>query len=496
MSARTSSDRLNPVLLKELRQALRSRAFAVLFPTCLAVATTLAIVSLIDSSGRQDVGRQVFLPVFALLQVAALGLVPFSAFQSMAGEWDESTHDLLVLADLHPLRIVLGKLLTAALESTLYFAAFLPLLLFTFLLRGIDVRDVLFLASLLWIASLSMSALACAAAGLTRLRVWRVIMLAALALVGLGAYIAGIELADEFVWRGRGLGASWGWHEALGLVALVAGVGAIALAFAATRLAHPEDDRSSLPRLALTAALVALLTWLGFLVHGFSGTNDLDEIGSIVALFASFPAILFVTEAEPLPRRVRARAPRHPLLAAVAAPFLPGGGRGVLLFLVHLALIAIWAVVLDALMRPHYGSDPWWEEGWRHWVAFNAYLVVYLAGGSLLLRSRCQTTTGRIVARIVLPAVAVLSMLVPALVGFVVGNDRWAEMEHGLNPFYVLSRSGSLRTGPVWIAQLAAILALALSLPRLARGVGEVVAAGRARREHAAQAAGVGVHAG
>lgn len=493
MSARARSDRLNPVLLKEIRQALRSRTFAILFPACLAVAVVIAVAVLVDSSHKENPGPDVFLPVFVVLEIAALGLVPFSAFQSMAGEWDEGSHDLLVLSHLSPGRIVLGKLLTAAVESALYFCAFLPLLLFTFLLRGVDVRDVLFLVCTLYVASLAMSCVALAAAGLSRVRFLRVVLLAALAGLGFGALVVGAELAQQFVERGRGFGSGFAMDELLVLTFTLIGSGLIAFLFAATRIAHPEDDRSSGPRLAFTAILVAALAVFGFGLVGNVSQRDLFEVASVMAVCISIPAICFVTEAEKLPRRVRANVPAGAVRAIVAAPFLPGGGRGVLWYLLQLALIAIWAFAVSASVTPSPvdNAKGWDAEGAQRWFTLIAYFMVYVAGFSLLLRRFTEKAGGRLIARLALPVLALLSMLLPALIGFVFGIRGWESMRHPFFPFWTIGEP-NVRYSFTYVS-LIGVAVLVASAPRLARAVGEVLAA---RRVRSARALEVATHGG
>jgi hypothetical protein len=51
--------------------------------------------------------------MFGCLSAAVHGFTPFSAFLSTSAEWEENTHDLLVLSNLRPRQIVYGKLLSA-----------------------------------------------------------------------------------------------------------------------------------------------------------------------------------------------------------------------------------------------------------------------------------------------------------------------------------------------------------------------------------------------
>lgn len=486
MSARVRSDRLNPVFLKELRQALRGRTFAILFPATVAIAVALAITVLVDYHPRGNLGPQVFMPVVTVLGVAVLGLVPFSTFQSMAGEWDEGTQDLLVLSHLSPLRIVTGKLLTAAVEAGLYVCAFLPLLLFTFLLSGVDVRDVLFLVGVLYAASLAMSCVAMSLAGLSRVRYWRVILLAALAGIGLLALIGGYEVAEEFVLRGRGLGSAYASDEVLALVSLVAAVGSLSFAFAATRIAHPEDDRSGPVRLTLTALLATLLLLLYLDPMGAGARLAVTQASMVLGVLTALFAVFFVTEPERLPRRMVLRVPSNPTLAVLATPFLPGGGRGVLWWFLQIAILASWATLCDDPGHAGYSVGYHWPvDGWWRWTSMMAYFVVYLAGFSLALTRLRQRPYGPLAARLVLPSAAILSMVAPMMLGFLGDDRQWRNGEHPFMPFWVATDSTAdvLR----WNAVVIAGLVLFLNGPRLTRSVREVLEASRARRRIAAE---------
>ncbi len=498
MSARTRSDRLNPVFLKELRQSLRGRTFAILFPATVALAVALAITVLVDSGSRENRGPMVFMPIFTVLGVATLGLVPFSTFQSTSGEWDEGTQDLLVLSHLSPTRIVLGKLLTSAIESGLYVCAFLPLLLFTFLLSGVDVRDVLFLVGTLYAASLAMSCVAMSLAGLSRHRFWRVILLAALAGIGLLALVVGYDICEGFVLRGRGLGSTYANDEVWGTILMIVIVGTLTFAFAATRIAHAEDDRSGPVRIAFTALLVGLLAWLYLAPVSVIGTVAITQIAVALVVVTAIFAVFFVTEPERLPRRTATRVPRRPVLAALAAPYLPGGGRGVLWWFVQLAILVAWASLMSASRGTAGGGvmsawRNWGGDGFERFCAFAAYFAVYLAGLSLLLTRLRERSYGPLAARLILPSVAILSMVVPILIGFLLEKRAWQNGEHVLLPFWVAFQAdqGPARAGAVVVAALV----LLANGPRLVRSVQEVLAASRKRRAIVARPSEVAAHA-
>src|SRR5262245_30147670 len=99
------SDRLNPILVKEVRQALRGRFFKVMFWTTLGSATLsglLVVAGAASSNEVESIGQTFFIVMFGCMSAAVHAFVPFSAYLSTSGEWDENTHDLLVLSNLGP----------------------------------------------------------------------------------------------------------------------------------------------------------------------------------------------------------------------------------------------------------------------------------------------------------------------------------------------------------------------------------------------------------
>lgn len=497
MSAGARSDRLNPVFLKELRQSLRGRTFAILFPTSVAIAVALAIMVIVDLQGSEKIGAHVFVPIFTVLGVALLGLVPFSTFQSMAGEWDEGTHDLLVLSHLSPARIVIGKLATAAVEGALYLCAFLPLLLVTFVLSGVDVRDVLFLVGAQYAASLALSCVAMSLAGLTHGKFWRVILLAALAGLGFLAVIASYGLSEAFVQHGRGVGTTYASDEVWATVIVIGLTGAVAFAFATTRIADREDDRSSPVRITLTALLAVTLLGLELDPTGGIGKPPYLMFAVIFGVISAIFAVGFVTEPERLPRRAATRVPRSPVLALLAAPFLPGGGRGVLWWMLHVAVLGAWAAAHPAGAPRTWVSSfdvwrDWTIEGGLRWASVMAYFYAYLAGLSLLTTRLRERSYGPLATRMILPSVAILSMVLPNMVGFLIGSRAWQNGEHALNPFWVMDADGKGTSRAIAVA--FALVVLLANAPRLVRSVREILDASRARRAHAERRPEAAVH--
>ena len=126
-------ERLNPVLVKELRAALRGRYFRSAFAVLLSLATVASVGFMILSSPAcgSNQGSVYFVLLAASMSIGLHVLVPFSAMLSMTAESDEHTLELLQLSGLGASRIVLGKLFSTLVQALLVFSAFLPSLPFS-----------------------------------------------------------------------------------------------------------------------------------------------------------------------------------------------------------------------------------------------------------------------------------------------------------------------------------------------------------------------------
>ncbi len=164
------SDWANPILVKETRQALKSRQFVVTF-MLLLVASWLFFVFGVMLGGSAiefgAVGSQFFQFFYWILAVAVVVLVPFGAYRSLLAEKDQATYDLLSITTLTPRQIIWGKLLSALLQALIFYSAIAPFIAFTSLLQGFDFVEVtvtligtLLLSMLISMCAIAVSAIA------------------------------------------------------------------------------------------------------------------------------------------------------------------------------------------------------------------------------------------------------------------------------------------------------------------------------------------------
>src|SRR5687767_13637388 len=170
-----AGDRLNPILVKEARQAMKSRQFVITFSLLLVFGwlwTVLFISFGVPAIFYAPVGPGVLAGYYLVLSVPLLIVVPYAAFRSLAGEREDGTFELLSITTLTARQIVLGKLGSAVLQMMVYYSALAPCIAFTYLLRGIDIITIALLLAYSFMASLLLSVFGLAMATVTKARHW------------------------------------------------------------------------------------------------------------------------------------------------------------------------------------------------------------------------------------------------------------------------------------------------------------------------------------
>jgi hypothetical protein len=486
---RRASDRLNPILVKEVRQSLRGRFFKVLFWITLGVATFagLMVVAMAASEdGVRSCGQEYFIVMFGCLSAAVHAFVPFSAFLSTGAEWDENTHDLLVLSNLTPRQIVAGKLCSALTQGLLYYSTFGPFLVFAFLLNGIDLLTVGVLLSCSLVTCLGLSMGGIALATLARARLGRGLTMAVFGSILVMTWFASMGTAFKVSNSPQVLRDAEGQVAVAAYVSIALLVGGLFGAIATARFAHFEENVSSSMRV-LTTAIVLLAGAWGAWLHSEFGDEETawgTQYGAGCLLLLLW--LFFLTEPETLGRRATKHVHPQGSLALLSLPFLPGGGRGVLLLGLHYVLALACGLLALQTGVSHGGES----EVVEMVSLFYGYAFVFLALPTGLASFRVRTATGRMRTRLVTLLLIPFTILLPALFGLFLGVQRWIELEHPLNPIWVMDNLESARhSDRVFVALVGLVigvcLALAINAPRVRAALREILAASRLRRERA-----------
>lgn len=498
--ADTLTDRLNPILVKETRQALKSRQFIITFMLLLTVAWLISVFGIIMNGPAIEygsAGRMFFAFYAGVLGFAALFVVPFGAFRSMLNERDYNTFELLSISTLSPRQIVSGKLLSSLVQVLIYYSAIAPFIAFTSLLQGFDLPLVILILSLGLFWSLFVSTVAIMLSTLSKSRQWQAIN--TIGIIGLLLW----QMGMSFAFGGAALSENIPFDSEefwWGMCSVLIGVSSyllLAQQIAVSRLTFESDNRSSGIRIISTIQFC--LIWLGTLIFAmWYGVTYIEgeavfafSVGSCLHLVIA--GLVFSTESEFVSRRVRRSVPPSKFKRLLFAPWMPGGRRGLLLLTLHLAVL----IAISCLPTwPQWFADnvmplPVWDDWIGNAVtAMALYIFIYVGFGAAIGRWGQKLTPEfrPAHARVLTLMLSALAMIVPYL-PMLLGFERRLNSSSLLfvtNPLTTLEKicySGSAWSNStpqeasllVYVLSIAAGFVLLLNLKAMIQGVSEVL---------------------
>lgn len=153
-------DWLSPILVKELRQGLKARLFIGVFILLQAVMIILLGLELATMANQPDTDLDDFNVFFWIVtSLALVALSPVRGLTTVSEEQKINTLDLVQLSRLSALRMVIGKWLALAVQTTLLMSTILPYLVLRYFIGQINIFNELALFASLYILSLLLTAL-------------------------------------------------------------------------------------------------------------------------------------------------------------------------------------------------------------------------------------------------------------------------------------------------------------------------------------------------
>jgi hypothetical protein len=438
-----ASDRLSPIVVKEVRQLTRGREFHVSFAGSLLIGLAIASMGAANAlSGTGTSGGWTFVALMACLAILGLGVVPLGAFNALRNERLEQTLELITLTTLSPRRIVMGKLLAQGVKLATLFAGLAPFVAMSFLLGGIDFGTILVSMLVLFMWSLWSCAACLFLSSLFKTRamsgflfggVGVIVFLGLVVFVGSRALFFVMMSAGGMSSVGVGFGgsASW-WTLAMSTAFCLVSMANLVL-LAENRLSLASENRITPLRVGL------LVQFLLIVACTVSFINDPSQIRSAAAttlgvfggLHLAIVALFTVAEDLVLPRRVLLAMRRRPAWQRPFAMFLPGGGRAAVYVLMQMAIMLGAARLLDS------SSPPLW-----FFVAACGYICFYtgvpVAAFRLMRPSDAASFPLRVAVLVLLP----LAILLPDILAYMAnpaGFDGDFSARHLLNPFRTLA---------------------------------------------------------
>lgn len=153
------SDRLNPVVVREVRQSFKARMFLGIFMILLGVTWLGSVTGILSQStavNYYELGPEFFQWYLLALIACLVFAIPAGAFFSMVQEFRDKSYEVLAITALSPQKIIFGKLEAAVVMMLIYSSAVAPYLCLSYLLGGLSLLSLLLALTAVAAASLSM----------------------------------------------------------------------------------------------------------------------------------------------------------------------------------------------------------------------------------------------------------------------------------------------------------------------------------------------------
>ncbi|HEY1122528.1 MAG TPA: hypothetical protein VGE67_13040 [Haloferula sp.] len=318
------SDKLSPMLVKELRQGLRGKTFVILF---LALQGLLCVVllSAIGASSDGDSGPAVSRVIFFFFALAALVAQPLRGVGALHHEIKGNTIDLMVLTRLGSWRIVLGKWVAIVSQTGLLLMAIAPYLILRYFFGRMELFAELLLLGLIFAGSAIFTAITVGLSALPSIIIRGLLPLAfAIYLAGgIMAVTFSHELSDLIkICTLQNSEAAWAL-----LCSLAVGIylGWMALAMGASMIAPMAENHSTSRRL-VALGMVVLLGLIGLIAD-----IPRDAMAAMLMIVGVPAVMISLTESQQLLPPICRPFLRFGALGKLAGRFLyPGWPSGVL----------------------------------------------------------------------------------------------------------------------------------------------------------------------
>ncbi|HEU4892324.1 MAG TPA: hypothetical protein VFT47_12290 [Vicinamibacterales bacterium] len=432
-----TSDWLSPIVVKEVRQMVRSREFVFAFATSLLAALAVAFYGAVTAVGRSGTtGAGTFAALMVCLTVLGLLVVPVSAFSALRNERLEQTLDLVTVTALSPRRVVIGKLVAQAVKLTTLFAAMSPFLAMSFLLGGIDFVTILLSLGVLFVWSIWAAAVSLFLSTVFKSRAMSGVLFGVVALAGFFllsvSRVPFLLMRSGSVFGPAGRSSFW-WALAMVMSGCIA-VTCNLILLAENRLAVPTENRVTPVRLGFLAQFLLIVGWtLTYLGEAPAVQQAaVRAFGVTAGLHLALVAMFTVTEDLLVPRRVLLEMRRTTRWGWLLSVCRPGGGRGAAYLLIQMAVL----MTVAWLLKPATATLYWL-------AALCGYVCFFAAVPSFAWRLVRPDGDHSLRLRAAVLLLLMAALILPDLVYYLLRQPERFDvafgMRHLVNPFRTLA---------------------------------------------------------
>ncbi|MBX7211424.1 MAG: hypothetical protein K1X78_24170 [Verrucomicrobiaceae bacterium] len=354
---RDFSDRLSPMVVKELRHGLRTRFF-----TSALILFHWLLIMLLGSTMVGVSTEQVNELFWILSLIAMLGAVPIRGFTALASELDSNTLDMLTLTSISSFRIVWGKWTALFSQSLLLMCSLLPYIVARYQFGGVEIlREIIGLIFLLLGSALATAAFVGFSSQTTRLVRGMLVVALSAGLLPLGVFVnvfvnesGGDSMLRSFL-------ALPIWQMALFVIGFL-GVTTYGvyffLALGASMIAPPSENHSTVKRLVSFTALLSLLMLGLFLTTAVSSDAGFWAFAPLMILTLLNGMDLLTESLPKLPTVVLPIVKQKKLPTRLLGSFLyPGWCSGVFLYLVLAVMPMTLLTVMTGVRRGSFDDE-------------------------------------------------------------------------------------------------------------------------------------------
>ena len=477
-------DYLNPILVKETRQALKSRQFVLTFVLVLVACWLITIVGVLylGPGIYYSASGGLFLMAYNYALVFPLSVVvPFGAFRSLLTEREDNTYDLLTVTSLSSRHIINGKLSSAIVQITVYFSAMAPCFAFTYLLRGVDVLSIAIFLFCNFFGSLGLCLCGLTLAAASKNRMGQTFTSVGFVAALIGVCIFAWVGVTYFVEEGYQYQQEEGFWVLALLIITIYVCAFVSLYFAATALTTFSSANRSTPlRWSMILHQLCFVGWVAFpwILYG----HQEEEIAVMAAWCAAaywyLMGTFLVSEPPVLSNRVRRALPQSLLGRTTLSWFNPGSGTGYGFAVINLTVLTVVAGILLEFHRWTYGTNPRYFYYMAAIAVAWGYAVAYLGLGRLLLSGLRRFGGVSVLAGFLINVILVIAGTgIPMIIYSSFRAFRYAgyTLLQITNPFWslvhVVDRGGSETMLLLLIVPAVAVCLLLANLPAMAREI-------------------------
>ncbi len=448
---------INPIVIKELRQAVRSRLVSGILLLFLATELFGIGIILLSSTKHATIinyytGRNTFHFLYIALSTACLLFIPTYAGVRLAMErWDNNL-DLLYITTIKPRAVIRGKLLAAMAIALLLFSAAAPFMSFSYLLRGIDLPSIFIAMAFVFIYVAGITQVAIFLACMPTSRPFKVI----LGLMSIAGLFWSLILVNIAGWEMIQSGVGNILHDPDTIITAASIIVGVTLTIGmlqrmSVALISPPSANRSLP-VRRYATLMWAVSGLGvFGISNYYYDGEIMMAWMIPSIIITSTALIWgLSENTALSSRVRHSIPHNPILRRLAFLFY-NGPVGAMFWSFWMALLTfVFSYIGIVFIDQSFDKDL--STLSLAFLSFFMYAIAYGLTAVLLWRKllyrRMRYSTIGVIAGILMVIGALLPSLFALLlrtnattwgVAWYIGNIFTVASKHHINNHLIFS---------------------------------------------------------